>query len=100
MPILRIALGQALKWDLVPRNVATLANPPSVRRPEIKPWTPDQARDFLQAVRGDRLEALYSVALALGLRRGEALGLQWEDVDLDKGTLTVRLALQRVGGKL
>jgi integrase len=45
--------------------------------------TPDEARTFLQAVRGDRLEALYAVALAVGLRQGEALGLRWQDVDLE-----------------
>ena len=48
----------------------------------------------------DDVGALYSVALALGLRRGEALGLGWDDVDLDEGTLRVRVALQRIDGKL
>ena len=51
-------------------------------------------------VRGERLEALYAVALAAGLRQGEALGLHWSDVDLETGTLTVRQTLQRVAGKL
>lgn len=50
--------------------------------------------------RDHRLGALFTVALAVGLRHGEALGLRWDDVDLDAGTLTVRHALQRVGGKL
>jgi integrase len=62
--------------------------------------SPEQARAFLDLVRGDRLEALYTVALAIGLRQGEALGLQWNDIDLDTGTLSVRHALQRIGGKL
>ena len=62
--------------------------------------TPEQARAFLEAASGDRLEALYTVALAVGLRQGEALGLRWDDVDLEAGTLTVRHALQRVGGRL
>ncbi|MDP9354013.1 MAG: site-specific integrase [Chloroflexota bacterium] len=97
--VLRRALGQALKWGLVARNVATLVDPPRSVRHEIKPLTPVQAQTFLTAARGDRLEALYSVALALGLRQGEALGLRWSDVDLDAGTLVVRVALQRVGGK-
>ena len=98
--VLRRALGQAYKWGLVPRNVATLVDPPRVKHSEVQPWTPDQARAFLTFVKGDRLEARYSVALALGLRRGEAIGLRWADVDLDNGTLTVRAALQRIGGKL
>jgi integrase len=62
--------------------------------------TPEQARAFLEAAEGDRLEALYRVAIALGLRLGEALGLSWDDVDLDSGTLRVRHALQRINKKL
>jgi integrase len=71
-----------------------------VKSKEIQPFTPAQARQFLEAVRGDKFEALYTVALALGLRRGEALGLRWEDIDWEKGTLTIRASLQRAEGKL
>lgn len=98
--ILRRALGQALRWDLVSRNVATLVDPPRSVRHEITPLTPLQATAFLAAVKGDRNEALYTVAIALGLRQGEALGLRWSDVNLDAGTLTVSVALQRVNGIL
>lgn len=98
--VLRRALNQAVKWGLVPRNVATLVDPPRVRREEVRPFTPEQARAFLVAVQGDRLEALYTVALAMGLRQGEALGLRWQDVDLEEGVLSVRTALQRVDGRL
>jgi len=97
--ILRRALQQAVKWSLVGRNVAKLVDSPKVRRPEVKPLDPDQARIFLDAAQGERLEALYSVALSLGLREGEALGLRWCDVDLDKRRLSIRQSLQRVGGK-
>jgi len=71
-----------------------------VERYEIKPLTPVEARAFLAAVKGDRLEALYSVALTMGLRQGEALGLRWSDVDLDIGSLRIEKQLQRVGGEL
>ncbi len=98
--VLRRALKQALKWDLVARNAAALVDTPRVTQKEIEPFTPEQARTFLDAIRGDRLEALYSVALAVGLRRGEVLGLKWSDVDLDKRTLTVRASLQRIDGAL
>ena len=98
--VLRRALNQALKWDLLPRNVATLVEPPRVRRPEVQPLTTDQVQIFLEATRGDRLEALYTLVLAVGLRQGEALGLRWTDLELDGGTLSVRTALQRIGGKL
>ncbi len=97
---LRRALGRALKWNMVARNVATLVDVPRVQRPEVQPFSLEQARTILDAIRGNRFEALYSVALAVGLRRGEALGLRWDDVDLDAGTLKVRTALQRIDGKL
>ena len=96
--VLRRALGQALKWGLVTRNVATLVDAPRVERSEMQTLDINQASRFLKAVKGDRLEALYSVALALGLRQGEALGLRWQDVDLEARTLSVRVALQRVKG--
>lgn len=98
--VLRRALNQAVRWGLVPRNVAALAELPRLEKKEQRYLTPDQARMLLEAARGDRLEALYSVAIALGLRRGEALGLRWEDVDLDRGVLQVKVALHRIGGKL
>lgn len=94
--VLRRALGQAYRWGIVARNVATLVDAPRVARAEVRPLTPAEARRFLDAIRGDRLEALYTVALALGLRQGEALGLRWTDVDLEAGTLTVNRSLQRV----
>ncbi len=97
--VLRIALNKALKWGLVTKNAAALADPPRGERPEVQPLTPEQARRFLEAARDDRLNALYSVALALGLRQGEALGLRWEDVNLDAGALRVRQQLQRINGK-
>ncbi len=98
--ILRQALNRALKWGLVARNVATLVDPPTVEQFKIRPLNPTQAGQLLEAARGDRLEALYRVALSLGLRQGEALGLRWEDVDLEGRVLHVRVALQAVKGKL
>ena len=96
--IIRTALSQAHRWGLVPRNVARLVDPPRVRRREVRPLSPEEARAFLEASRGDRLEAYYTVAIALGLRRGEALALKWDDVDLAAGTLTVRRTLHWKGG--
>ena len=97
---LRAALEQALRWNLVARNVATLVDAPRVRRPEVQPYTPEEARAFLDKIAEGRLEALYSAALAVGLRQGEALGLRWPDVDFEARTLAIRNSLQRVDGKL
>lgn len=95
--ILRSALSQAERFGFVVRNVAGLVEPPRGRRQEIVPFDPDQARALLDAATDDRLYALYSVAVAIGLRRGEALGLRWSDVDLSAGTLRVSQTLLRAG---
>ena len=97
--VLRTALNQALKWQLVAWDVATLVDVPRAQRYEPQVLTPDQARSLLEAANEHRVGAVFSVALAVGLRLGEALGLAWENVDLDKGTLTVRQALQRITGR-
>lgn len=72
---------------------------PRVAHYEISPFTPEEARIFLAAMKGDRLKALYSVALTMGLRQGEALGLRWTEVDLEMGYLRVSKQLQRFDGK-
>ncbi|MCH7617331.1 MAG: site-specific integrase [Chloroflexi bacterium] len=98
LAVLRRALNQALRWGLVQRNVASLVTPPRDRKQEVQPLSPDEARALLDAVKGDRLEALFGVALGLGLRQGEVLALAWDDVDLEDGTLSVRHTLQRYDG--
>ena len=96
--VLRAALSQAVRWELVSRNAAALTDPPRHRSREIQPLTSEQAKMLLAAVAGHRLEALITVAVALGLRRGEALALRWDAVDLDAGVLSVRYTLDRTGG--
>ncbi|MDP9460767.1 MAG: site-specific integrase [Actinomycetota bacterium] len=97
--ILSRALTVAVQRGRVARNVATLVDAPSVAREEVQPLTAAEAKALLQAARNVPNGARWSVALALGLRQGEALGLLWDAVDLDAGTLTVRRALQRQAGK-
>jgi integrase len=97
--LLHKALKQALRWELVPRNVATAVDPPRLHREEIQPLSPTQARAFLAAAREDRLEALYVLAIHCGLRQGELLGLRWEDIDLEAGTLQVRRTLTAAKGE-
>lgn len=96
--VLRAALHAGMRWGIVARNVAGLAKPLQVPEHEVRPLAEADARAVLAAVAGDRLEALITVALAVGLRQGEALGLRWEDVDLDGGTLAVRRSLIRADG--
>lgn len=96
--VLSRALKVAMQRGLIARNVATLVDPPTVERVEVEPLTATEARRVLAAAAGLRNGARWSVALALGLRQGEALGLGWDAIDLDGGRLTVRQALQRQPG--
>ncbi|WP_211229363.1 tyrosine-type recombinase/integrase [Nakamurella lactea] len=98
--VLRNALGDAERMDLVPRNVAKAVRPASLPRTERRALTPDEAGRLLRSLNGDRLEAVFVVAIGTGLRRGEILGLRWSDVDLDTRSLFVRQAVQRSGGEL
>ena len=99
--VIRSALSKALKDGLVSRNVAKLADPPTKRRgaSTIVPLTVEESRRLLAAVDGHRLGALYSVALALGLRRGEALGVEWSAVDFATGTIAITQTVKRIKGK-
>ena len=90
--VLRRALAQAVKWDLMARNVAELVDGPRVERKEVRPPTGEQVQAFLSALKGERLEALFIVGFALGLRRGEVLGLRWEDVDFENRAISVKQA--------
>lgn len=96
--VLRRALQVAESYGYVQRNVAKLASPPTIHRPEVAPLTPEQSTKFLAAIAGMRDEHLYHVAMATGLRQSELLGLRWEDVDFEGATLSVRTTLQRYGG--
>jgi integrase len=98
--VLRNALHQAMREELISRNVATLVRIPSPRYKIGKGLSVDQVRAILKAVEGHRLYPLYVVAATMGLRRGELLGMRWSDLDLDNGTLTIEQTVQRVGGKL
>ncbi len=94
------ALSQAVSDGLVPRNAADV-QAPSPAPKEMRPLSETEARTFLDAAResGDRFEALYVLAVTTGLRRGELLGLRWDDADLERGTLRVGRALVRESGR-
>lgn len=98
--ILRAALQHAVREDELPRNVARNVELSMGTKREIEPLTTAEGRQLLSAARENRLWAAYELAVRIGLRRGELLGLRWSDVDLYEGVLTVRQALQRVGGEL
>ncbi len=93
------ALADAARWGSVARNVADLATPPRVERQEMKTLTPQEARVLLEVATGDRLYALYALALSSGVRRGELLGLRWDDVKLERGIVEIQRTLQRTGNE-
>ncbi|KOU85947.1 MULTISPECIES: tyrosine-type recombinase/integrase [unclassified Streptomyces] len=93
--VLKSALEHAVREDELPRNVARNVKTTAPRPRRFRPLTAVEARQFLDAARADRLHALYELALRIGLRKGELLGLHWEDLDLNGGTASIRRSLQR-----
>jgi integrase len=94
---LQKALSQAVRDDLIPRNVASGERPRSSREhscEEARALSPAQVKALVTAAREQRNESLYVVAVHTGLRQGELLGLRWTDVDLDAGKLSVRRSLK------
>lgn len=94
--VLRSALSQAMKWNLVSRNGAALVNAPRIPHKRIEPLNPEHARKLLETAKGGRYEAIYIVALTLGMRRGEVLGLRWSDIDFDGRAIRVNQSMQRL----
>lgn len=117
--ILQRALADAERRDLIKRNPARLASPPSstaAKAPEFSAWTPNELRTFLESAHGrlpfpwgqgqkpkcsvSHHATLFRTGAMTGLRRGELCGLRWDDLDLDAGRLTVRHTLLVVKGQI
>lgn len=96
--VLRRALRDAMRDDLVLRNVAALVPTPRVVRKPLEPLTKHEAKLVLVAARSDPQGALWLLLLSLGLRLGEALSLQWQDLDLDGATIRIQRSAGRVRG--
>lgn len=98
--ILHKALADAIidqQWG-IKENVVGFVKPPKQRRQEIAPPTKDEAAGLIGASSNDTLWCYWLIVLALGLRRGEGLGLRWEDIDFEKKTATLQLSIQRMRG--
>lgn len=92
----RTALGEAVRRHHITANPAAIAKPPRIPDEEVIPFTKEEASKLLRSAEEMRNGARFVIALTLGLRKGEALGLQWRDVDLDARTLTIRRSVQRL----
>src|SRR5215208_3235076 len=98
--VLHKGLNQALKWNMIPRNVADAVKAPRPDPKEMHPLSPDEARKLIEAARGDKLEALYILAVHTGMRQGELLGLKLENLDLNEGVIHLRRTLTRSAGRI
>jgi integrase len=94
------ATNQAMKWRIVTRNEAAMSTPVTVTRTEGRSLSPAQAKRLMETLKTCPMGSLFTVMLTTGMRRGEALGLRWVDVDLKKGVISVRQQLQRINGDL
>lgn len=97
--IVRQALQQAVKENLITRNVADATSPPSVKNKQMRPLAETELLTFLDTAKDDRLFAAYLLAATTGLRRGEILGLCWDSVDLDGSSVTVRRQMVAFKGR-
>jgi integrase len=97
---LRKALDQAVKWHMVPRNVAEAVKAPRPAPPEMRTLSAEETRKLIEVARGDKLGALYMLAVHTGMRQGELLALKWQDVDLENAKLSVRRTLTMSNGRI
>ena len=93
-------LKQALRWDILARNVAEAATPPGLKTAQAIIWSVQEALKFLEHAQSDRLNALWYTTLFSGMRRAEVLGLQWVNVNLEQGEILIRSTLVEIEGKL
>lgn len=100
MVLLRQALDAAVEWRRMSWNPARRVKAPAAAASPMKVWTPEETRTFLAAVDRERYRAVFWLLATTGMRRGEALGLRWRDVDLDAGRVTVRQTVSRPGGQV
>jgi integrase len=96
--VLHNALRQAVRQNLLARNVCDLANVPTPLDYEPQPLTPEQAHQLLRVAREHRFEVLLIVAIATGMRRGELIGLHWQDINFDERCLNVQRSVSRLSG--
>ncbi|MGW0495779.1 tyrosine-type recombinase/integrase [Streptomyces sp. NPDC003007] len=98
--VLSAALTRAQKEELISRNVARLVDLPAEERKEVAPWSKQEVIQFFDVARDHRLYAAYQLLFSTGLRKGELLGLHWEDIDTENRVIHVRRQLQRVGRQI
>lgn len=97
--ILHKILKQAVRWDLVARNVTDLVDPPRPKQTPPKVWTTEQVKTFLDAVKDHHYYLIYLIAIYTGMRQAEILGIHKQDIDLENGIINVKNQVQPIRGK-
>lgn len=98
--VLSAALSRAVREELITRNVARHIELPEWHRNAVRPWTVQEANRFITASKPDLLHSAFVLLIIYGLRRGEVLGLSWDDIDFDAGIIHIRQQILRVRGEL
>ena len=98
--VLSAALTRAVREELISRNVARLVELPEWHAGTVRPWTAEEARQFLAVSESDPLHAVFVLLILYGLRRGEVLGLRWQDIDFEAGAIRIEQQVLRVGGEM
>ena len=98
--VIHKALDQAMRWGMVPRNVADLVEAPRPQRKTPVMWTPDEVNIFKDAAKNSKYELIFLLSLYCGFRQGEVLGIHYEDVSITKGTIRVEHTVQPLKGGL
>ncbi|TPG74361.1 site-specific integrase [Brevibacillus laterosporus] len=93
--VLKKALNQAVKWQLISKNIMDNVDPPRLEQKEIITWSPEQANEFLAFAMKDKYYVAFVLAIYTGMRRGEILGLRWKDVDFEKAKISIQQTLYR-----
>ncbi|TDW02176.1 tyrosine-type recombinase/integrase [Pseudobacillus badius] len=97
--LLNQAFDQAVRWSLIKVNPVKNAKPPKIKSEEKLTWTVDETNLFLQRVKNNSLELPYLLAIFTGMRRGEVLGLKWDDIDLANKKIHIKRSLSYVSGE-
>ena len=98
--VLQMALGQAVKWQMIARNLADIVDVPKVQKKEMQVWEPSQVTRFLAHTQIHRLYGFFYLALTTGMRCGELQGLRWQDIDPEKALLHVRRTANELRGHI
>lgn len=95
---IRLLLRVAKKWEILHKDIASMLEPPKLKRKEMKVWTIQQVNDFLKFTKHSRYHPIFFLAAYTGMRKGEILGLSWDDINFEEKTINVNKTLYRTKG--